>query len=189
MMNKKKTALICGVSGQDGSLLAKLLLEKGYDVCGTSRDAHGANFNNLKRLGIWEKIDIVSMPPEDFRSVLLVIKRCHPDEIYYLAGPSSVGLSFDLPVETIQSIVLGTLNLLEACRSIDYRVRLYLAGSSECFGDSKVIRADENTPFQPRSPYGVAKASSFWLASNYREAYNLYACTGILFNHESQLRP
>lgn len=184
-----KTALICGISGQDGTYLAQLLLIKGYKVWGTSRDAQGSSFGNLHRLGIWDQVKLISMVPEDFRSVFMAIKKSDPDEIYYLAGQSSVGLSFELPTETIQSIVNGTLNLLEACRLFDKRIRLYHAGSSECFGDTKGQLANEKTPFNPRSPYAVAKASAFWLVDNYREAYGLYACTGLLFNHESPLRP
>jgi len=184
-----KTALICGISGQDGSYLAQLLLSKGYTVWGTSRDAQGSSFGNLQRLSIRDQVKLISMVPEDFRSVFTAIKQSDPDEIYYLAGQSSVGLSFELPTETIQSIVNGTLNLLEACRMFDKQIRLYHAGSSECFGDTKGQPANEKTPFNPRSPYAVAKASAFWLVDNYREAYGLYACTGLLFNHESSLRP
>jgi GDPmannose 4,6-dehydratase len=185
----KKTALICGVSGQDGSYLANFLLGKGYSVWGTSRDAQGSAFGNLIRLGIKDKVHALSMLPEDFRSVLVALRRSQPDEIYFLAGQSSVGLSFEQPAETIQSIALGVLNILEACRMMDKEIRIYHAGSSECFGDTNGIPADESTPFQPRSPYAVAKTSAFWLVNNYREAYNLFACTGILFNHESPLRP
>jgi GDPmannose 4,6-dehydratase len=190
MPNKSKNvALICGVSGQDGALLANLLIEKNYTVWGTSRDAQGSAFVNLKALGIRDKVNVLSMSPEDFRSVIVALKRCEPAEIYLLAGQSSVGLSFEQPAETMQSITLGTLNLLEACRLVDHPVRLYSAGSSECFGDTHGMAANEKTPFQPRSPYAVAKSSAFWLVDNYREAYGLYACTGILFNHESALRP
>ena len=184
-----KTALICGISGQDGTYLAQLLLNKGYNVWGTSRDAQGSNFDNLNRLAIRNQVKFISMVPEDFRSVFMAIKQSSPDEVYYLAGQSSVGLSFDQPAETIQSVVIGTLNILEAIRMADHEIRLYHAGSSECFGDTQVHPANEQTPFQPRSPYAVAKASAYWLVDNYREAYNLYACTGILFNHESPLRP
>ncbi len=184
-----KRALICGVSGQDGAYLAKLLLEKGYEVFGTSRDAQGSSFSNLQRLGIHSRIRFLSMVPEDFRSVFMALKRSQPAEVYFLAGQSSVGLSFEQPAETIQSITLGTLNMLEACRMSDFPVRFYQAGSSECFGDTAGEPANELTPFHPRSPYAVAKASAFWLVDNYREAYGLYACTGILFNHESILRP
>lgn len=184
-----KTALICGISGQDGSYLAKFLLDKGYTVWGTSRDAQGSSFENLVKLEVKDKVTLLSMVPEDFRSVLVALRKSQPDEVYYLAGQSSVGLSFEQPAETIQSIALGTLNILEATRMLDKPARIYNAGSSECFGDTGGIAANESTPFQPRSPYAVAKASAFWLVNNYREAYNIFACTGILFNHESPLRP
>ncbi|MEN9479177.1 MAG: hypothetical protein RLZZ298_572 [Pseudomonadota bacterium] len=184
-----KTALICGVSGQDGTYLAQLLLSKGYTVWGTSRDAQGSAFGNLKTIGIKEQVKLISMVPEDFRSVFVAVKQSQPDEVYYLAGQSSVGLSFEQPAETIQSVVFGVLNMLEAVRMADKPIRLYHAGSSECFGDTQGQPANEKTPFNPRSPYAVAKASAFWLVDNYREAYGLYACTGLLFNHESPLRP
>jgi GDPmannose 4,6-dehydratase len=188
-MYKYKSALICGVSGQDGCYLAQLLLSKGYTVWGTSRDAQGSSFINLKRLAIYDQVKLLSMVPEDFRSVFMAVKQSAPDEIYFLAGQSSVGLSFEQPAETIQSVVIGTLNMLEACRMFDKEIRLYHAGSSECFGDTQGHPANETTPFNPRSPYAVAKASAFWLVNNYREAYGLFACTGLLFNHESPFRP
>lgn len=184
-----KTALICGISGQDGSYLAKLLLSKNYKVWGTSRDAEGSTFVNLTTLSIKEDVRVISMVPEDFHSVLMAIKQSNPDEVYYFAGQSSVGLSFEQPVETIQSTVIGTLNMLQAIRMADNEIRFYNAGSSESFGETQGIPANELTPFNPRSPYAVAKASAYWLVDNYREAFNLYACTGILFNHESPLRP
>ncbi|MGU9856606.1 GDP-mannose 4,6-dehydratase [Pseudomonas sp. LF245] len=189
MEYSEKTALICGVSGQDGAYLAKLLLNKGYSVWGTSRDAQGSSFVNLKRLDVFSRVKLLSMVPEDFRSVFMALKRSQPDEVYFLAGQSSVGLSFEQPAETIQSITLGTLNMLEACRMTERPIRFYQAGSSECFGDTNGEPASEGTAFHPRSPYAVAKSSAFWLVDNYREAYNLFACTGILFNHESPLRP
>jgi len=185
-MNKK--ALICGVSGQDGAYLAQLLLAKGYQVFGASRDAQVASFNNLARLGIFDQVALDSVSLTDFRSVLQALMKIQPDEVYNLAGQSSVGLSFQKPVETLESIAQGTLNLLEAIRFTDRPIRLYNAGSSECFGDTD-LPADETTPFRPRSPYAVAKAAAFWEVANYREAYGLYACSGILFNHESPLRP
>ena len=184
-----RRALICGIGGQDGSYLAHHLLGAGYDVWGSSRDAEGASLANLVRLGVRERVSVVSIVPEDFRSVFAALDRSRPDEVYFLAGQSSVGLSFELPAETLQSIVLGTLNFLEACRMMSRPVRLYHAGSSECFGDTAGEPADEDTSFRPRSPYAVAKASASWLVANYREAYGLFACTGILFNHESPLRP
>lgn len=182
-------ALICGVSGQDGAYLAKLLLEKGYQVWGGSRDAQVASFGNLNRLGIRQDVQLVSLSISDFRSVLQTLLRVKPDEVYNLAGQSSVGLSFEQPVETLESISVGTLNLLEAIRFSNLPVKFYNAGSSECFGDTGSVAADEMTPFRPRSPYGVAKAAAFWQVANYREAYQLQASTGILFNHESPLRP
>jgi len=185
----KKRALICGISGQDGAYLSAFLLDKGYQVLGTSRDAQGANFANLNKIGIRDKISFLSMMPEDFRSVLVALRKAQADEIYFLAGQSSVGLSFDQPAETMQSISLGSLNILEAARMLEKSPRIYFAGSSESFGDTNGKAANEETPFHPKSPYAVAKASAFWLVDNYREAYGLFACTGVLFNHESPLRP
>jgi len=184
-----KKALICGISGQDGAYLAQLLLEKGYEVYGTSRDAQMSSFRNLHILGIKENTMLESMALNDFRSVLQTIMKVQPDEIYNLAGQSSVGLSFQQPVETLESISVGTLNILEAIRFLGKNIRFYNACSSECFGDTKGEPADEETPFRPRSPYAVAKAAAFWEVANYREAYGLSACSGILFNHESPLRP
>lgn len=184
-----KTALICGISGQDGAYLAQQLLDKGYTVWGAARDAHQARFDNLRTLGILGRVRLVSMALNDFRSTLQTLKQASPAEIYNLAGQSSVGLSFDQPVETLESISVGTLNLLEAIRFLEQPIRFYNAGSGECFGNTHGAAADENTPFRPRSPYAVAKAAAFWEVANYREAYGLFACSGILFNHESPLRP
>ncbi|PKG98951.1 GDP-mannose 4,6-dehydratase [Paraglaciecola sp. MB-3u-78] len=182
-------ALICGVNGQDGSYLAKFLLKKGYEVWGTSRDVQASSLNNLERLGIKDSVKLVSMAPGDFRSVFTAMDKSEPDEVYYLSGQSSVGLSFEQPAETLESIVSGTLNVLEVLRLRHRDTRLYHAGSSECFGDTDGLPADESTPFKPRSPYAVAKASAHWLVANYRESYSLHASTGVLFNHESPLRP
>ncbi|MDD1416788.1 GDP-mannose 4,6-dehydratase [Dolichospermum sp. ST_con] len=184
-----KKALICGISGQDGAYLAQLLLNQGYTVCGTSRDAQISPFQNLVYLGIKDQVKLESMSLTDFRSVLQVLTKIQPDEIYNLAGQTSVGLSFGQPVETLESIATGTLNLLEAVRYLGTQIKIYNAGSSECFGDTGNVAADETTPFRPRSPYAVAKAAAFWEVANYREAYGLFACSGILFNHESPLRP
>jgi len=182
-------ALICGVSGQDGSYLARLLLQKGYIVYGGARDAQGSVFANLHSLGVYEQVRTLSINLQDFRSVIQALAKAQPDEVYNLSGQSSVGLSFEQPVETLESIATGTLNLLEAIRFTGRAVRFYNAGSGECFGNTGGVPAHENTPFRPCSPYGVAKAAAFWEVANYRDAYNLYACTGILFNHESPLRP
>jgi GDPmannose 4,6-dehydratase len=186
--DKKKKALICGISGQDGAYLAKLLLEKDYEVYGTSRDAQISSFHNLAKIGILQQVNLESMALNDFRSVLQTISKIKPDELYNLAGQSSVGLSFQQPVETMESISVGNLNLLEVIRFLYLPVKFYNAGSSECFGDTMGVAADENTPFRPRSPYAVAKAAAYWGLANYREAYGLFACSGILFNHESPLR-
>ena len=182
-------ALICGVGGQDGAYLSRLLLDKGYEVIGASRDAMASTFFNLKRLDILDRVVTTSMAITDFRSVIQTLGKYQPDEIYNLAGQSSVGLSFEQPVETMESIAIGTLNMLEAIRFYGKPIRFYSAGSSECFGDTGTVPASEETPFRPRSPYAVAKATAHNLVANYREAYSLYACTGILFNHESPLRP
>ncbi|NET35083.1 MAG: GDP-mannose 4,6-dehydratase [Cyanothece sp. SIO1E1] len=184
-----KRALICGISGQDGAYLAKLLLSKGYTVCGTSRDAQMSSFRNLVRLGIRDQVQLESVALNDFRSVLQVLMKTQPYEVYNLAGQSSVALSFEQPVETLESVTIGSLNLLEAVRFMGTPIKLYNASSSECFGDIGTHAADETTPFRPRSPYAVAKSAAFWEVANYREAYSLFACSGILFNHESPLRP
>lgn len=184
-----RRALICGIGGQDGPYLARFLLSKGYEVLGTSRDATSMNRRGLQSLAIDQRVEIVSMTPSDFRSVLQTVTRAAPDEIYNLAGQTSVGLSFEQPVETIESIAIGTLNLLEAIRFVERPISFYNAGSSECFGDTADKPANESTPFRPRSPYAVAKACAHNLVVNYREAYQMRACTGILFNHESALRP
>jgi GDPmannose 4,6-dehydratase len=184
-----KQALIFGVSSQDGAFLAQLLLRKGYRVAGTSRDAQMASLASLAALGIRDQVDVHSVTLTDFRSVLTVLAKVKPEEIYHLAGQSSVGLSFDQPVETFMSIGVGTINLLEAVRFLGAPARLYHASSSDCFGDTGGQPATETTPFVPRSPYAVAKAAAHFEVANYREAYSLFACNGILFNHESPLRP
>ena len=184
-----KKALIIGITGQDGAYLAKHLLSKGYEVTGSSRDVMASSFNNLNTLGIRSQVKLISVSINDFRSVFNAIQESNPDEIYNLAGQTSVGLSFDQPVEAIESIAIGTLNILEVIRLLNKPVRFYNAGSSECFGDTGDAPANEQTPFAPRSPYAVAKSTAKWLINSYRESYGLYACTGILFNHESPLRP
>lgn len=184
-----KKALICGISGQDGAYIAQLLLQKGYEVYGGSRDAQMSSFRNLDTLDIKKDICPISININDFRSTLQTINKIKPDEIYNLAGQSSVGLSFEQPVETLESITIGTLNILESIRFANLPIRFYNAGSSECFGDTGGKAANEQTPFLPRSPYAVAKSAAFWLINNYREAYQIHACTGVLFNHESPLRP
>jgi len=182
-------ALVIGVSGQDGAYLSEMLLAKGYEVYGTSRDANLSTFGNLARVGVLDRTRRLSVAPNDFRSTLSAIAQVEPDEIYNLSGQSSVGLSFEQPVETMESISIATLNILEAIRFTKRNIRFYNAGSGECFGDTHGQRANEETPFRPRSPYAVAKAAAHFEVANYREAYGLFACSGILFNHESPLRP
>jgi GDPmannose 4,6-dehydratase len=185
---KNKKAIIFGVTGQDGPYLAELLLEKSYDLWGTSRDVKKSKLINLKKLGIDKKINLVSVLNDDFQKLSNLINELLPDEIYYLAGQSSVGLSFVEPKETISSNVLGILNVLEVCRLISKKIRIYYAGSSECYGDTAGIAATEETNFHPQSPYAVSKTSAFWLVDNYRNAYDMFICYGILFNHESTFR-
>jgi len=183
-----KTALICGISGQDGAYLSRLLLDKGYRVAGTSRDARMSGFANLQALQVANSVELFSMSPTDFRSVLYTVDKVQPDEIYNFSGQSSLGVSFQMPVETLESHTLSVMNLLEVVRFLQRPVRLFNAGSGECYGGTRGEALDETAPFYPRSPYAVAKAAAFWQVSTYREAYALYACSGILFNHESYLR-
>lgn len=187
-MGTTKRALIFGVGGQDGAYLARSLLDKGYEVHGTSRDIEVAAFDGLKQLSIFSQIRLHSANLNEFRSVIQVLRNVAPTEIYNLSAQSSVGLSFDQPIETVNSIVDATLNVMEAIRFLGGGQRFYNASSSEMFGDTGTTPASETTPFRPRSPYGVSKAAAHWLVENYRKAYGLYACSGILFNHESPLR-
>ncbi|NBS52981.1 MAG: GDP-mannose 4,6-dehydratase [Spartobacteria bacterium] len=183
-----KKALIIGISGQDGAYLADLLLKQGYEVHGTSRDHEVGSFSNLQKLGIKDKVRLGSMVTSDFRSVLTSLQQADADEIYNLAGQTSVGMSFAYPVETFDSILIGTMNLLECIRLLKKPVKFYNAGSSEVFGNTEAP-ASENHHYHPRSPYATAKAAAHYAVTNYREAYGIHACTGILFNHESPLRP
>ena len=185
-----RRALVIGITGQDGAYLAQHLLDAGYTVFGSSRDARPSSLGGLHALGIAGRVQVVQMAPTDFRSVLQTVSRVEPEEIYNLSGQSSVATSFGQPIETLESVMVATANLLEAVRflGLERRVRLYSACSSECFGDTGGLSATEKTPFQPSSPYAVAKAAAFWLVANYRDAYGLFACSGILFNHESPLR-
>jgi GDPmannose 4,6-dehydratase len=164
-------------------------LEKGYHVVGTSRDSQVNSFDNLNRLHIREDVERCSMVLTDFRSTLETIAKVKPDEVYNLAGPSSVALSFEQPIPAVETITLGTLHLLESIRFLKRPIRLYNASSSECFGDTGPEGGNERTPFFPRSPYAVAKAAAHWIVTSYRESYGLWAVNGILFNHESPLRP
>lgn len=184
----KNKALIFGISGQDGAYLARLLLDQGYEVHGTSRDHEATTFRNLELLGIKDRVVLHTLVLSDFRSVYSVIEKVRPQELYNLSGQSSVGLSFSIPVETFESIAVGTLNVLECMRMLKLDVKFYNAGSGEAFGNAPQ-GADEATLFQPKSPYATAKAAAHHSVAIYREAYELFCCTGILFNHESPLRP
>jgi len=192
-----KTALICGISGQDGAYLAQLLLHKGYTVHGGTRALlpalhpalHPMDPPNLRRLGIAGQVQVHTMDLGDAVTVRDCLAQLRPDEIYYLTGQSSVGLSFQAATATLESHTVGTLNLLEAIRQLGLSTRYYNACSSECFGNTGEVPADETTPFAPRSPYATAKVAAYWEATRYRQAHGLYVCSGILFNHESPLRP
>ena len=186
-LNKK--ALILGISGQDGSYLARLLHKKKYIVHGTSRNASSNSFRNLKQFKIYDDIWFHTVNPTDKQSVINTIKKIKPREIYNLSGQSSVSNSFLDPQETFNSITQASLNILEAIKLLNLDCKFYNAGSSECFGDTGDTPSNETTRFNPCSPYGVAKSSAFWLTKNYRDTHNIFACSGILFNHESPLRP
>lgn len=181
-----KTALIFGISGQDGAYLAKFLLDQGYSVYGTSRKDYLDNFH---KLNINHLVHIFNVNLESYFEIEQLIISINPNEIYYLASQSSVAISFTLPAETIKSCTLGLLNILETCRNHQLNTKIYNAGSSECFGDSLGIPICEKTIFAPKSPYAIGKSSSHWLVQTYRDAYSIFVCTGFLFNHESRLRP
>jgi len=183
-----KKALICGVSGQDGAYLSSLLLEKGYEVYGFSRNARDNPFHNLVGLGIRDRVHLDSVDLSDLSSVSRALMNLEPDEVYNLAGQSSVGLSFQEPAKTFNSIALATLNLLEAIRTAAPSTRFFNANSGDCFGDTGDSPANEATPFRPMSPYATAKTAAYWQVANYRDAYGIYACSGLMFNHESPLR-
>ena len=183
-----KVALITGITGQDGSYLAELLLEKGYEVHGIVRRASLINTHRIDH--IYSKIKLHYGDLTDATNIIGVIKKVQPDEIYNLGAQSHVKVSFETPEYTGNTDGLGTLRVLEAVRllGMEDKVRIYQASTSEMFGKVQEIPQTETTPFYPRSPYGCAKVYGYWITKNYREAYNMYACTGILFNHESPRR-
>jgi len=183
-----KRALIVGISGQDGSYLAKYLLDMGYEVIGSSRDHQINSFINLKKLNIINNVKLTTLVPENYDSVVKGLTENNPSLVFNLSGQTSVGISFSIPVETINSIYIGTMNFLEAIRKNKPSIKYFNAGSSECYGDIGNTIADEHTRFSPQSPYAIAKTSAHYLVKQYRQSYGLYACTGILFNHESNLR-
>lgn len=189
-MKKNKVALITGITGQDGAYLAKVLLSKNYKVYGTYRRSSSVNFWRIKELGLLEHSDLnlIEYDLTDLGSTLNMIKKVMPDEVYNLAAQSFVGVSFDQPTTTAQITAIGPLNLLESIRLVDNKIKFYQASTSEMFGKVQEVPQSEKTPFYPRSPYGVAKLYAHWITINYRESYNIFATSGILFNHESPLR-
>jgi GDPmannose 4,6-dehydratase len=183
-----KTALITGISGQDGAYLARALLARGYRVVGAFRRTSGISVGRLEELGISDEVELVDMELLEASNLRHVLNKLKPDEIYNLAAQSFVGLSFEQPLYTSDIDALGVLRLLEAMREVCPGARFYQASTSEMFGKALETPQNEKTPFYPRSPYGVAKLFAHWSVVNYREAHGLYACSGILFNHESPLR-
>ncbi|PKP48058.1 MAG: GDP-mannose 4,6-dehydratase [Bacteroidetes bacterium HGW-Bacteroidetes-1] len=183
-----KTAIITGISGQDGPYLAKLLLEKKYKVIGTVRSYRCANSKNLEYLGIQNEVLIEELDLLDMANVIKIIQKHKPNEIYNLAAQSSVGLSFDQPLGTFSFNTASVNNLLESIRLLDSTIKLYQASSSEMYGRVKTLPITLETPMHPISPYGVSKMASYFMVTTYRESYNLFVCNGVLFNHESFLR-
>ena len=185
-----KKALLTGITGQDGAYLAELLLQKGYTVYGTYRRTSSVNFWRIEELGIQDhpNLHLIEYDLTDLGSNIALVQKVQPDEIYNLAAQSFVGVSFEQPTATAQITGLGALNLLEAIRLINPKIRFYQASTSEMFGKVQAIPQIEETPFYPRSPYGVAKLYAHWMTVNYRESYNIFGASGILFNHESPLR-
>ncbi|POR54890.1 GDPmannose 4,6-dehydratase [Paraburkholderia eburnea] len=189
-MNERRKAIITGVSGQDGAYLTKLLLDKGYQVIGTYRRTSSVNFWRMNELGVTDhpSLELVEHDLTDAGSTIRLLERAQAGEIYNLAAQSFVGVSFDQPVTTAEVTGIGALNLLEAIRVINPRTRFYQASTSEMFGKVQAVPQREDTPFYPRSPYGIAKLFAHWSTVNYRESYDIFATSGILFNHESPLR-
>lgn len=185
-----KTAIITGITGQDGAYLAELLLSKGYCVYGTYRRTSSVNFWRLEELGIQNhpNFQLIEYDLTDPGASIRILQQTEPDEVYNLAAQSFVGVSFEQPVTTAQITGLGTLHLLEAIRTVNSKIRFYQASTSEMYGKIHEMPQTETTFFHPRSPYGVAKLFAHWSTVNYRESYGLFACSGILFNHESPLR-
>ena len=185
-----KKAFITGITGQDGAYLAQILLEKGYKVYGSFRRSSSVNFWRIEELGIDKdpNLELVEHDLTDLSNTIRLIDRIRPNEIYNLAAQSFVGVSFEQPIATGEITGLGAVNLLEAIRLVDRSIRFYQASTSEMFGKVQAVPQNEETPFYPRSPYAAAKLYAHWMTVNYRESYNIFACSGILFNHESPLR-
>ena len=187
-MKQKKRALIFGVSGQDGSYLSHFLFNKGHDIYGTTRNIKKKNLNNLNKLGVLNKIKIIKCDTKNFKIVKKLIKKIKPQEIYYLCGQSSVTKSFTNPAEAFRSNTLGLLNILETIKEINNKIKVFNAVSGQFYENRKNNIYNEKSYIEPQSPYGVSKASSFWLTKIFREWYGIKCCSGILFNHESPLR-
>ncbi|MCW2387630.1 GDPmannose 4,6-dehydratase [Sphingobium sp. B11D3B] len=185
-----RSALVTGISGQDGAYLAQLLLEKGYVVYGAYRRTSSVNFWRIEELKIRNhpNLHLVEHDLTDISSSIRLLRESNAEEVYNLAAQSFVGVSFDQPITTAEITGIGALNLLEAIRCVNPAIKFYQASTSEMFGKVQAIPQDESTPFWPRSPYGVAKLYAHWISVNYRESYDIFACSGILFNHESPLR-
>ena len=185
-----KSAVITGITGQDGAYLTELLLAKGYEVFGTFRRTSSVNFWRLDELGLTRhpRLNLVEFDLTDLSTCIRLLEKARPQEVYNLAAQSFVGVSFEQPVTTGEITGIGALNLLEAVRICDRKIRFYQASTSEMFGQVQAIPQIESTPFYPRSPYGVAKLYAHWMTINYRESYDIFGCSGILFNHESPLR-
>lgn len=190
MTEGSKTAVITGITGQDGAYLTELLLEKGYRVYGTYRRTSSVNFWRLEELGVAShpKLELVEYDLTDLSCTIRLLENSQATEVYNLAAQSFVGVSFEQPITTGEITGLGTVNLLEAIRIVNPEIRFYQASTSEMFGKVQAIPQDESTPFYPRSPYGVAKLYAHWMTVNYRESYGIFGSSGILFNHESPLR-
>ena len=189
-MSTRKSAVVTGITGQDGAYLAQVLLERDYKVYGTYRRTSSVNFWRIEELGIHghPNLELVEYDLTDIGTSIALVQRTQPDEIYNLAAQSFVGVSFDQPTTTAHITGLGALNLLESIRLVNPKIRFYQASTSEMFGKVQAVPQDESTPFYPRSPYGVAKLFAHWMTVNYRESYGIFGASGILFNHESPLR-
>jgi len=185
-----KKAIVTGITGQDGAYLAQLLLEKGYEVYGTYRRTSSVNFWRIEELGIkgHDNLSLVEYDLTDQSNSINMVQKIQPDEIYNLAAQSFVGVSFEQPLSIAHITGLGCVHLLEAIRIVNPKIKFYQASTSEMFGLVQEVPQTENTPFYPRSPYGAAKLYAHWMVINYRESYNIFGCSGILFNHESPLR-
>jgi GDPmannose 4,6-dehydratase len=184
----KKRALITGINGQDGAYLSELLLQKGYEVYGADRNKSETSYWRLKELGIEKNVNLVYLDLIEYSNIHNIIQEIEPTEIYNLGAQSFVAASFKLPILTANVDAIGPLRILEAIRTIDPSIKFYQASTSELFGKAQESPQNENTPFYPRSPYGVAKLYAHWITKNYRESFNIFTCSGILFNHESPFR-